>query len=240
MKKNTIILLLLMCASIISCSSRSPIERLKQDLNHYPEYTIILQDMRQEGNFFPEYYHQYKIVYAEKKAGADEEPVYQTNITDWKTVDKKIFLNYSNFLGMAVASKTPDGGTTNSQYPPGYQYVNNPRYGQWRTNSSGNSFWEFYGKYAMLSTVFGMFHRPIYRSHWNDYSRYRTAGRPYYGPNREYGTSGSRTKQTNKSFFQRRQQRDLAKKSRFSDRLRSRVRRSGMSGFRSRSSGFGK
>ncbi|MDY6935205.1 MAG: hypothetical protein SVZ03_13405 [Spirochaetota bacterium] len=237
MKKMVIFIIFILTA--LSCSTSSPIDRMKHDLNRYSEYTIMLQDMKKDGNFFPSYYHRYKIVYADD-TGTEEDPVYQSEITDWHKVDKRTFYDYSNFLGMVVASKTRDGGISDSQHPPGYQYVGNPRYGQWRNDSRGGSFWEFYGKYAMLSTVLGMFRRPIYRGDWDNYRRYSSSGRPYYGQNREYGTNGSYTKQTNRSFFQRRRERDLARRTRFSDRVGSRVRRSNMSGFRRRSFGFGK
>ena len=151
-----------------------------------------------------------------------------------------MFNNYSNLLGMTIASKTRDSGLTDSQHPPGYQYVGNERYGQWRNDSRGGSFWEFYGKYAMLSTVFGLFRRPMYRSGWNDYRRHASSGRPYYGSNREYGTNGKYTQQTNRSFFERRRNSEMRRKASWRDKARNRVRRSNMSGFRRRSSGFGK
>ena len=239
MKRSILFLLIVICLSVLSCSTTSPVNQLKQALDRFPEYSIILQDMKDDGNFFTTYYHRYKIVYAEAVA-ADEDPIYRNTITDWYEVDKEVYKENANFLGMAIASKTKESGISDVRHPPGYQYVGNSRYGNWRSDNRGGSFWEFYGKYAMLSSVMGMFSRPVYRSGWNDYRRHQSQGRPYYGPNREYGTSGSYTKTHNKSFFQRRKQRDLARRTRFSDRVGQRVRRSSMSGMRSRSSGFGK
>ena len=118
--------------------------------------------------------------------------------------------------------------------------MGNSRYGQWRQDSRGGSFWEFYGKYAFFSHVFGGLTRPVYRSGYDDYRRYQSGGRPYYGRNNQYGTRGKYTQQTNKSFFERRKAREAARKSRFSNRVNSKSRRSGMSGYRSRSGGSGK
>jgi len=224
---------------ITSCVSQSPLDRLREQLSRYPEYTIILQDLRQEGNFFKEYYHQYKLVFSQK-SGASKDPVYDTQTSNWYQVPQAEFKKYQNNLGMVLFSKTAKSGLSDAKYPPGYQQVGNPRYGNWRTDSSGNSFWEFYGKFAFMSHMFGMFNRPIYRNDWNSYRQSRSRGAPYFGRGGEYGTNGSLTKHTNKSFFDRRVRREAARKSAFSDRVRQRANRSRMSGFRGRSGGFGK
>lgn len=239
MKKMSGYFWLLFAILFMSCAASPPLERLQKELNRYPEYSIILDDMKEEGNFFKDYYHRYKIVYAEDTA-SDADTSYRTELTDWYKVKKKTYQKYWNYLGMVLVSKTPDGKVTDTAYPPGYQYVGDSRYGQWRRDAQGNSFWEFYGKYAFLSHMFGMFGRPVFRSDWDTYQGYRSQGRPYYGPNQQYGTNGSYTKQTNKSFFERRRQKEMARKTRFSQKVKNRVRRSNMSGLRSRSGGFGK
>ena len=221
------------------CSSRTPLEKHQRELVRYPEYSIILEDMKEEGNFFTDYYHRYKLTYSEK-GGAEDNPVFNSQITDWYKVDDKEYEKYLNFLGMVILSKSRDGKVTDARYPPGYQNVGDSRYGQWQTDRGGNSFWEFYGKYALMSQVFGMFNRPVYRNDWDRYRDSRGRGTPYYGANREYGTNGSRTKQTNKNFFDRRVQKEQQRKARFSERAKQRVRRSRMSGMRRRSGGFGK
>ncbi len=60
----------------------------------------------------------------------------------------------------------------------GNQLVGNPNYGQWQTNSSGTSFWVWYGMYRMLGDVFdrveyGRWSRHRKYSYYNDYGRYR-------------------------------------------------------------------
>ena len=137
---------------------------------------------------------------------------------------------------MVIASKGKDGKVDDSRYPPGYQYVGDSRYGRWRTDNSGNSFWEWYGKYAMMSHVFGMFNRPIYRTDYDNFRDYRSSGRDYYGRGNVYGTNGSYTKTSKPDFFQRRQARERVSKSNFADKVKQRVRRSNMSSVRSRSS----
>ncbi|MCK4866390.1 MAG: hypothetical protein KAT06_13325 [Gammaproteobacteria bacterium] len=55
--------------------------------------------------------------------------------------------------------------------------VGNPAYGSWRQNSSGTSFWAWYGMYSMFSNVTGM----------NRYSYGGWASRPHYSYYGNYG-----------------------------------------------------
>jgi hypothetical protein len=65
----------------------------------------------------------------------------------------------------------------------GSHLVGNPRYGSWQRNSSGQSFWVFYGQYALMRDLF--FRRgPYYYSDWypnRRWSYYGDVGRNYYG-----------------------------------------------------------
>jgi hypothetical protein len=61
--------------------------------------------------------------------------------------------------------------------------VGNPSYGNWKQDSSGRSFWEWYGMYSMFSNVFGG--RNYYDS-WSSrpsYSYYNNYGRNRWGSN---------------------------------------------------------
>ena len=196
--------------------------------------------MREDGNFFTDYYHKYKTVIGEKPNGGDS-LVFRSEISDWVKVLELEYENYANYRGMVVASKSADGKVSSDKYAPGYQYVGNQRYGHWRTDSHGSSFWEWYGKYAMMSSVFGMFNRPVYRNDWNSYNDYRRRGAPYYGDGsfygsrgNMYGTSGRVTKQSKRNFYQRKLARQRASSSRFSDKVRKRVSRSRRSRVRRR------
>nr|VFJ49204.1 MAG: hypothetical protein BECKDK2373C_GA0170839_102430 [Candidatus Kentron sp. DK] len=72
---------------------------------------------------------------------------------------------------------------------PGSYLVGNPAYGQWKNDSSGNSFWEWYGMYRMFTDVLGFagggfYGGPLYYSSWYSrprYSFYNDAGRSTYG-----------------------------------------------------------
>jgi hypothetical protein len=209
------------------CSQTPPLERFQAQLASAPEYSIILEDMQEEGTFFTSYYHRYRIVQGDTE-----------RTTDWMEVSESDYRANENFLGMTLASKTADGVNT-SPHPPGYDYVGNPQYGQWQTGSGGRSFWEFYGQYALMRDLLGMGGGMFYRSDYNSYRSYRSQypTRPYYGSTgREYGTSGTVTQRTKPSFFRRRQARDTARRERFQQKVQRRVSRGGYS---SRGGGFG-
>ena len=203
--------------AVVGCGpSETPLERLEQQLDQYPEYSVTLQDMRADG-----YYHQYGVAIGEPQAGS-EDLVYRDSILDFQKVGRRTYERYQPHLGMVILSKGSDGIDRN-QHPPGYQQVGNERYGRWRTDSSGQSFWVFAAQYALLSHMIGGFNRPIYRNDWNGYRDARGRGQTYYGAGGAYGTNGSVTRQTNPNFFRRQQTRQAARSRSFSQRVNSRV-----------------
>jgi hypothetical protein len=111
----------------------------------------------------------------------------EEEIGEWVVVEKDFFEHHINNMGMEVASKDAEGKVNKVPAPPGYgTHVGNDKYGKWQTNSSGTSFWVFYGQYAMMRTMFG-YHSPIYR---NNYSSYRSN---YHGKQSYYGTKTGST-----------------------------------------------
>jgi hypothetical protein len=211
-------LLALMAALLVvaACDTETPLERLERQLEQYPEYSVTLQDMREDG-----YLHQYGVVIGEPQAGS-EDLVYRDSIRDWQKVGRRTYRRYQPHLGMVILSKGPDG-IDRDQHPPGYQQVGDERYGRWRDEGNGRSFWEFYGQYALLSHVIGGFNRPIYRGDWDDYRNSRGRGQTYYGPGGAYGTNGTVTRQTNPDFFRRQQARQVSQTRSFGDRVRGRM-----------------
>ncbi len=90
----------------------------------------------------------------------------------------------------AVHEKTPEAGA-------GSYLVGNPAYGQWRQSSSGTSFWEFYGQYALFRDV--LWGGPS----WTQDRWYRDRGWSFYGDRgRHY--YGSRASQNQWSTVERR------------------------------------
>ena len=230
--RTIVISLLLVC--VLSCGSsdfkKSPLDTYIVENTNEKKFSVILEDMKQEGTFFKSYFHKYKII----KHKEDDTPYAES--TDWIEVDERFFGMHRDNLGMVILDKQDIGKISKAASPPGYQYVGDPKYGEWKTHN-GSTFWSFYGKYMFMNQLFGMFSRPIYR---NDYDTYRGGGyygkRSYYGPKTSngtprYGTNSAQTRKEKPNFFRRR-----AAKSGWS----SSTSRSRYSGGRSRSRGFGK
>jgi len=226
---RTLIIPVFLALLLLSCSSRKelPITQIQRQLKDVDTYTIILDDMQEEGFFSKKYQHKYKIVTAE-----------ETKETEWFDVPEEYYSKHESFLGMAILSKK-DGEMDNNVSPPGYSYVGDSRYGRWKDDSHGGSFWEFYGKYRLFSDFMGGWFRPINRYDYNTYADYSSRRQPYYGRNNEYGTNGSAAKTYKPDFFERKMSRQRSSSLSFGDRVNSRAGRTKTT-FRGRSGGFGK
>jgi len=216
---------------------KSPLDEIVRDLPRDEVFSVILHDMDVRGSVFETYYHQYEIVKTDENGEIDD------IVTDWNEVSEDEFNRYINDMGMEIAARDSTGKLSKNVAPPGYNnYVGNPRYGHWE-NRSGNSFWVFYGQYAMLSSLFRMSMYPVRRSYYDDwYGGYRGTSRRYYGPTmsggRYYGTGSSYQRSSNPSSTWN------SRSSSFRQRVANRVSRSSSksstSSWRSRSGGFGK
>ncbi|PCJ32036.1 MAG: hypothetical protein COA99_16675, partial [Moraxellaceae bacterium] len=74
-----------------------------------------------------------------------------------------------------------------SKQEVGQQLVGNPSYGNWRTHSSGRSFWEWYGMYSMFSNFYPS--RYNYYDRWSSrrgYSYYNDVGRSSFTSPKQY------------------------------------------------------
>ena len=231
------LLLLTSCRS--SNFEKSPVDVMIRDMTNEPVYSIILYDMNEEGTFFKDYYHKYRILKGKEGEVPEEE------ITDWMPVSEDFFNRNIDNMGMEIAAKAADGEVAKTAAPPGYNnYVGNPQYGQWQQGGNGQSFWAFYGQYALLSSLFNMATFPARRSYYDGYQTSRRSGRPYYGPTvgngqRAYGTNSRYTSTTKPNTTWR--ARSSSSSFRNSAQRTSRSgSRSGSSSMRSRGGGFGK
>ena len=222
---------------LIACGSKDPVRELIRDLDRYPEYSLIVDDTRiEDSSFFPDYFLRFQVLTAagQRAAGRDT-IVYEERRTDWMEVKEETFYRYEKYVGMVVSSKSLDGRRTGTSqaHPPGYQYVGNSHYGFW----GGGGFWQFYGQYALMSSLMGGWN--VGRGDWEDYRRNRERGRPYYGPTKggrpTFGSRGSQTQKTRPQFYQRQQSRRQA----FSSQAKNRMGRT-TSGWGRGSSRFGK
>lgn len=196
MHKKIVAPLFLVSAFILpSCEDASlnnPLLDIQRAYKDAPSYSVILDDMKEEGTFFHSYYQKYRVLSGD-----------QVKNLDWKEVSEEFYRKNENFLGMAIWGKDKNG----QPIPPSpavYQYVGDPQYGEWRQDSNGNSFWEFYGKYMMLSQMMNFAGNLIYRRDLPAYQDSVRSGRPYMGKRHQYGTDGSFTKRSHPNFYKRR------------------------------------
>ncbi|TPN89214.1 hypothetical protein [Aquimarina algicola] len=224
-------MLSLLILSIVSCGTKdfkkTPLDNYIVENSKEKQFSVILEDMNVEGTFFKTYLHKYKVI----KHKEDDTPYEE--VSDWIEVEEGFFDTHVDNLGMVILEKKGQGEISKVASPPGYGYVGDSRYGEWRTHN-GSTFWGFYGRYMFMNQMFGMISRPIYQS---DYRTYRDGGyygrKSYYGPrtaggSSRYGTNSTQTRKDKPNFFRRR----ASKTGWSSSRSRS--------GSRSRSTGFGK
>jgi len=243
-KSQTInsISILVLSLLMVGCGGKkyqkNPLDIIVRDLPSNEPFTAILYDMDVQGNFVETYYHQYKIIQDDGNGNLDE---FNTGMLE---VSKETFNRHINDMGMEVMARDSTGHLSKGAAPPGYSnYVGNEKYGQWKTDNSGNSFWAFYGRYAMMSTMFNMMAYPARRSYYNDWrGGYYGTGRGYYGPSTGgrsyYGTNSAHGRSTKPSSTWARK----SSSSSFKQSVANRTSRSSTSssGYRSRSGSFGK
>ena len=212
-RPSVLFLTMILAATLLTgcAGQRLPIDIIKKDLQDVPSYFITLDDMEEKGTFSKSYYHKYLISQGE-----------QTYTTDWLEVPQDYYQKNENYLGMTLLSKK-DGKYDTSVGPPGYNFVGDEKYGTWQRDSSGNSFWEFYGKYALISHLLGG--SRIFRTDYNTYRDYRQQGRPYYGKNKQYGTKGQVTKHQKPNFYARQTAKARASKTSFAQKVKQRTGR---------------
>ena len=82
----------------------------------------------------------------------------------------------------------------------GSQLVGNPGYGQWQSNSSGGSFWQWYAAYTLFSAISP---RQIGYDRWSsrrDYSYYNDVGRNRYTSPQQKKSQDDLAQRTKKKF----------------------------------------
>ena len=140
-----------------------------------PTFSLILDDMKEEGTFVKNYFLISYLLWC-----------FRRNLPRPNgSRSQRIFTSkHIEFLGMALLTKK-DGTFDDVVAPPGYALVGDEKYGRWREDNSGGSFWEFYGKYALISSLFGGWYSPIHRNDYRAYQGDRTRGKSFFGRNNQ-------------------------------------------------------
>ncbi|MEM0941458.1 MAG: hypothetical protein AAF600_14865 [Bacteroidota bacterium] len=242
-----VIILLVFISGCGGGYTKNPVDILIRDMTDAKSFSIILYDMDVKGNFSKEYFHQYQIIETMDENPTDSMPGETSEvITEWLQVPRDYFEKNADNMGMEIAAKNDNGQVTKVASPPGYSnYVGNTQYGQWRTHRDGYSFWEFYGQFAFMQSMFNLATYPVRRSYYDDYRGGYYGNRPYYGPKTSgvptYGTNSKYTSQHRSNSSWSKNPRSNAFTRRVNNSVkRSSSRYSSSSSMRSRSRGVGK
>ena len=203
----TFLLALTSCSSTRTKYVKSPLDDLIVKYMNQRDFSILLADMNYD-EATDKYYHKYRIMlpvkaninWSKEDLEKEDEGKAEFIFEDTKMLEVSplIFEEHINDLGMVLLSK--ENGVLNKETTPsGYDgYVGNEKYGHWQTNSSGGSFWAFYGRYRFLSDLLYMPSRGYYRDDWGRYRRDYYRKKPYYGTaTNKYGTKTFKGKGSN-------------------------------------------
>jgi len=130
------------------------------------------------------YYHRYDII----ENG-------QRRTTDWVQVTADYYYAHQKDVGMEVVSKPYgmyESEASTVTAPAGMSYVGNGRYGEWRTDYNGHTYWHYHGLYSFMNDLLYSGHY-YFRYEYDDYLSAYRAHKPYYGKYNEYGTGGTAT-----------------------------------------------
>jgi hypothetical protein len=151
--------------------------RLKDTLKDCEEYSVRLADMRES----PGYQHKYKVRCGNTDTTTpDELTKFATIDTGWITVDSATYNKNKWDLDRNILTRNNKGEVSGVSQPPGYQYVGDPKYGEWKANEAGKTEWIFIPMFFGGSSP-----PPVYQQDYNSYSEYRRQGTPYYRPDYE-------------------------------------------------------
>ncbi|MCU0574098.1 MAG: hypothetical protein MUC41_14035 [Syntrophobacteraceae bacterium] len=228
----------LLVLALQGCGGGSSVDAMRRGLDRYPEYSVILNDMNSKGLFFHDYFHRYRIIYPEDGGKSVEggQPNFTQRLTDWVKVDEEVYREYQDALGMVILSKKRDGTVDKVPQPPLFDYVGDPRFGKWETDSKGNQGWTWLATGMVLSRLIGEMgdafqnQRRVDHGHWRDYNTSRSRGSTYYGRDSQgkpqFGTQGTVTRKSDTGFFDRQQARMAERKDSFAKKVESRMGRS--------------
>ena len=196
MKLLKSILFLTLASLLFSCEKsekKTPIDILIRDMENETTFEIMLYDM-EEGGWFSDYKHQYTIIREKDSIVLNDSTqvpevakVPYKKKTEWYVITKEFYNKNLDNMGMTLASKNEDGEISKVPAPAGYnRYVGNRSYGHWN-----GGFWQFYGQYMFMSTMFHLM-SPISYGGYNNYRSSYAGRRPYYGTTSggkpQYGT----------------------------------------------------
>lgn len=172
----------------------------------YDSWDKVLVDMETRGHGGNKSYDQKIRTVRTHLADADVKTGATTSDEQWVDVSQDKYKAMQNDLGMAIEHKPAgeyDFEASRTPQPAGFAYMAPPsqgsnQYGYWE-HRDGQSFWVFYGQYALLrDLLFNHYYRPIDPYEWDGYRSSQRSGQTYYGRDvtgsaPKYGTQGTAT-----------------------------------------------
>jgi len=139
------------------------------------------------------YFHKYMLVEGSERTE-----------TEWEQVDEDFFEQHIDDLGMDIVSKPygvyEDEALTQAM-PPGYAYVGDERYGEWKQDQGGRRYWSWGEGFLWYYLLFGGNRHYYYYDDWRGWNRNYRGRRAWYGGaggTGRYGTFGSATRNSSR------------------------------------------
>ena len=214
--------------AVAACSSQTPLDRLRAQLDGFPEYSVVLQDM--DSSLFG-YTHRYQVLVGQPQPGSDDLDYRETVLES--EVDGATYSRYEPFLGMVILSKTRDGGSTRARTRPATSRWATSATASGGTTAAAARSGSSTASTRCSATSSAASGEASAGTTGTATATPATAARPTTGRGGStYGTNGSATRQSNPDFFRRQQARQAARTRSFGQRVQGRM----SGGFRS----FGK
>lgn len=154
-----------------------------------PNSSVILIDTHATGFLIKTYYQKYRVI-----VGYDsvDEFIVRTS--------KEFARRNADNIGMSIYRRT-ESREEFIPLPPGSLYLNNQEFGDWRNDKKGNSYWVFKKSFKDFPRYLGWGDFRPSQDFYREMKSHQSIGKPYYGPNGEFGTKGHISQTAFPQFF---------------------------------------
>lgn len=168
--------------------------------------SVILTDIHSTGFLIKTYYHKYKLVYGFQSY---EEMIVRTS----GLFNEK----HKKHIGMEIFRRFEDLREEYNALPPGAIFIGDKHFGYWKLAPSGQREWEFYRVYRTIPEYLGWGEWRPDADFFSLMNAHISQSKPFYGPNQEFGSSGSITQKSFPNFFTKHQTKPINLKQFFLD-----------------------
>lgn len=151
-------------------------------LNETPPYSVVLIDYFSYGVFIKSYYHKYKIIAPNHPSAIK---VYRVSREFYESNLLNLGLSLFEINGRRESIKVP--------VPPGFIYIHDPIYGEWKVLDSNIKTWVFNRNFLSLERQLGLTGIEISSDFFLKAKILIEQERPFYGIHDEYGSKGVHT-----------------------------------------------